>query len=164
MPGQARFDRRSFVVAGAAWLSVAALSTGRTFGRPLLAAKFASYPFTLGVASGDPAPDGFVIWTRLAPRPFEPDGGMPAEPVEVSWQVAEDEKFERVVRKGVQLATPEWGHSVHVEVEGLAPDRWYWYRFTVAGESSPTGRSRTFPTREADAARLRFSVASCQHF
>jgi alkaline phosphatase D len=28
------------------------------------------YPFTLGVASGDPSPDGFVLWTRLAPIPL----------------------------------------------------------------------------------------------
>jgi len=164
IPGSARFDRRSFMTSGAVWLSVAALSTQRVFGRPLLGAMFDAYPFSLGVASGDPAPDGFVIWTRLAPRPFQPDGGMPPEPVEVSWQVAEDEKFEKVLRKGVHVATPEWGHSVHVEVEGLAPNRWYFYRFSVGGEASPTGRSRTFPKREADVSRLRFSVASCQHF
>lgn len=164
LPGSARFDRRAFVTAGAAWLSVAALSSQGVFGRPLLAAKLAAYPFTLGVASGDPAPDGFVIWTRLAPRPFEPDGGMPPEPVEVSWEVSADEKFTQVVRKGVQVATPEWGHSVHVEIAGLEPDRWYWYRFTLGGDASPTGRSRTFPRREADAAKLRFAVASCQHF
>ncbi|MEY3851664.1 MAG: hypothetical protein RI910_644 [Verrucomicrobiota bacterium] len=161
--GSTRFDRRSFVLAGAAWLSVAAMSTQRSFGRTLLGSRLDAYPFTLGVASGDPAPDGFVIWTRLAPRPLQPDGGMAAGPVEVFWQVAEDENFAKIVCQGVHVATPEWGHSVHVEVEGLTPDRWYWYRFRTGGDVSPLGRSRTFPRREADASKLRFAVASCQN-
>ena len=32
---------------------------------------FRRYPFSLGVAAGDPSPDGFVIWTRLAPEPLD---------------------------------------------------------------------------------------------
>ena len=43
-----------------------------------------SDPFALGVASGDPDATGFVAWTRLAPEPLEPGGGMPAEKVEVA--------------------------------------------------------------------------------
>ena len=48
---------------------------------------FKEYPFKLGVASGDPAPDGFVIWTRIAPEPTG-GGGMPNRPVAVRWEVA----------------------------------------------------------------------------
>ena len=108
---------------------------------------FSGYPFSLGVASGDPAADGFVIWTRLAPDPLR-GGGMPGDRVEVSWVVAEDEQFTKVARKGNAIATPEWGHSVHVEVEGLAPDRWYWYQFKCGSEVSAVGRSRSrTPTR-----------------
>ena len=83
----------------------------------------ADYPFSLGVASGDPAPDGFVIWTRLAPKPLD-GGGMPEENVEVSWQVADDEKFSKVVAKGTAVATPNLADAVHVEVPGLEPNRW----------------------------------------
>src|SRR5262247_169174 len=93
-------------------------------------------PFTLGVASGEPAPDGFVIWTRLAPDPLS-GGGMPDEPVEVDWVVAEDENFRRIARQGSALATSNWGHSIHVEVAGLSPDRWYWYRFRLPEGESP---------------------------
>src|SRR5690606_27234420 len=100
--------------------------------------SFADYPFQLGVASGDPAPDGFVLWTRLAPKPLE-GGGMEPEAVYVDWQVAEDEAMTKVVKKGTAIATPEWGHSVHVEVEGLKPDRWYWYQFKAGAETSPKG-------------------------
>src|SRR5690606_20184814 len=116
-----------------------------------------------GVASGDPTADGVVLWTRLAPRPIE-GGGMPSEPMEVRWQVAEDEQFSKVVRKGTTVATPDWAHSVHVEVEGLAPDRWYWYQFEAGGEVSPKGRTRTMPAADQTPEALRFAFASCQHY
>lgn len=125
---------------------------------------FPAYPFALGVASGDPAPDGFVIWTRLIPRPLEVSGGMPPETFEVRWQVADDEAMTRIVRSGTALAEPRWGHSVHAEVGGLRPDRWYWYRFTRGGEESPIGRTRTLPATASMPDRLRFAVANCQKY
>ena len=88
---------------------------------------FATYPFALGVASGEPASDGFVIWTKIAPKPLERGGGMPKRPVEVEWTVATDERMRQVARKGVAVAPPELGHSVHVEIEGLQPARDYFY-------------------------------------
>ncbi|MCI0545871.1 MAG: alkaline phosphatase D family protein [Candidatus Rokubacteria bacterium] len=121
------------------------------------------YPFTLGVASGDPAPDGVVLWTRLAPAPLE-GGGMPAAPVAVGWEVGADERFARIVARGTAVARPDLAHSVHVEVGGLAPARWYWYRFRVGTEASPTGRTRTAPAPGAPVDRLRFAFASCQHW
>ena len=121
------------------------------------------YPFKLGVASGDPEPDGVVIWTRLAPDPTA-GGGMPAEDVRVRWQVATDRGMTQVVRKGVATASKDWGHSVHVEVQGLQSDRTYWYRFEAAGELSPVGRTRTAPAGDVELDRLRFAFASCQHY
>jgi alkaline phosphatase D len=116
--------------------------------------------FSLGVASGDPAPDGFVLWTRLAPDPLN-GGGMPPEPVPVRWQVATDERMTAVVRAGEAMATPAFAHSVHVEVEGLPPDRWYWYRFRAGNEASPIGRTRTAPAARAPVERLSFAATSC---
>ena len=155
--------RRAFV-AGSASLAAAALlpSCGTRLVRPPV--RFASYPFTLGVASGEPAPDGAVLWTRLAPQPLAPGGGMPAEPVEVRWEVAEDEAITRVVRSGTETAEPKGGHSVHVEVGGLQPERWYWYQFRAGGEVSPKGRVKTLPAASALPDRLRFAFASCQHY
>lgn len=121
-------------------------------------------PFTLGVAAGDPWPDGFVIWTRLAPRPLDEHGGMPAAAVAVAWEVSENESFTRVVRKGEAVARPELAHSVHVEVDGLRPHRTYWYRFTVPGSDvSPVGRARTAPASGDLIQRLRIGVGGCQH-
>jgi alkaline phosphatase D len=89
---------------------------------------------------------------------------MPAEPVEVSWQVSEDEQMTRIVRKGTTIASPYWAHSVHAEVEGLRPDRWYWYQFKAGGEVSPKGRTRTMPAKNSLPDKLRFAFASCQHY
>lgn len=125
---------------------------------------FADNPFTLGLASGDPAPDGFVIWTRLAPRPREQHGGMPAAAVPVNWEVSEDDRFRTIAAKGEALARPELGHSVHVEVAGLKPGRPYWYRFDAGGERSYTGRSQTLPATGAALDRVRFASVGCQHY
>jgi alkaline phosphatase D len=125
--------------------------------------RLSGYPFKLGVASGDPSPDGMVLWTRLAPEPLV-GGGMPVEPVEVSWLLAEDEGLKKVVRKGTRVATPDWGHSVHVELEGLRPDRWYWYQFKVGNDTSPVGRTRTTPAYHTTPDELRFAFVSCQHY
>ncbi|RBQ19141.1 alkaline phosphatase [Spongiactinospora rosea] len=119
--------------------------------------------FTLGVASGDPLPGGFVLWTRLAPRPLD-GGGMPGRPVPVRWQVAEDERFRKVRAEGVALARPEHGHAVHAEIGGLRPDREYFYRFRAGEEVSPVGRSRTAPRPGQANEHLRFAFASCQNW
>jgi alkaline phosphatase D len=119
--------------------------------------------FRLGVASGDPRPDGVVLWTRLAPHPLA-GGCMPAQPLPVAWEVALDQDMRRIVRRGVAIARPEWAHSVHVEVAGLRADRWYWYRFHAGGAASPVGRTRTMPQPASHPERLRFAFASCQHY
>ncbi len=120
-------------------------------------------PFKLGVASGDPLPDRCVIWTRLAPQPLEPMGGMDGVRTAVDWEVAHDEGFGRVVRQGRHTAAPELGYSVHVDVDALEPDRWYFYRFHLPDGTSPVGRLRTAPAADADSP-LEMAVASCQHF
>ena len=102
-----------------------------------------------------------MLWTRLAPHPLE-EGGMPDTSVEVEWQVAEDEKFSRIVARGAERAMSELAHSVHAEVRGLQPDRVYWYRFRAGTAVSPVGRTRTAPAGHK--ARLRFAFASCQQY
>lgn len=121
-------------------------------------------PFALGVTAGDPAADGFVIWTRLAPRPLELHGGMPMTPLPVTWQVAEDSAFTRVAASGETVARPELGHSVHVEVQRLKPDRSYWYRFESGGAMSRIGHARTLPLPGSRPAAIRFGVAGCQNY
>jgi alkaline phosphatase D len=123
-----------------------------------------AYPFALGVASGDPAPDGFVIWTKIAPKPLERGGGMPNRPVEVDWSVATSANMRQVVRKGTAIAHPELGHAVHVEIGDLDTARDYFYQFTIGAERSRVGRARTLPPDGAAVAQIRFALAGCQRY
>jgi alkaline phosphatase D len=138
--------------AGQAWASVG-------HARPRLPAGL----FALGVASGDPDPDSVVLWTRLAPAPLVAAGGMPPGDATVEWEVAHDDRFRRVVRKGRVTAKARWGHSVHVIADGLQPGRWYFYRFRCDGQVSPVARTRTAP-RRASTDDVRFLFASCQNW
>ncbi|CAL9673659.1 Alkaline phosphatase D [Actinosynnema sp. ALI-1.44] len=122
-------------------------------------------PFTLGVASGDPRPDGVVLWTRLAPNPLNEDGlgGMPNRVVPVHWEIAEDQGFRRIVRRGTQVARPDSAHSVHVEPFGLRPGAEYFYRFKAGDHISPVGRTRTAPA-PWEVQDLTMCFASCAHY
>lgn len=154
---------RRGLLRGAAGMAALA-ATGPAMRGALAQPLFRSFPFTLGVASGDPSPDGFVIWTRLAPDPLQPDGGMLRAPFAVAWEVAQDERFERIAASGSAIARPELAHAVHVEVGGLAPGRPWFYRFRAGTEASATGRARTAPATGAGVPRLRFVHAGCQHY
>ena len=146
-------DRRSFLQALAALgVSQAAPASAQLAERP----RFASDPFMLGVASGYPRPDGMVLWTRLV-------GDLGPAAIPVRWEIAEDEGMRRIAASGTALAEAAWSHSARAEPRGLAPDRWYWYRFTAGDVRSPVARTRTAPAADA-APRLRFAFASCQQF
>ena len=156
-------SRRMFLAYGSALAALPWLAE-RSHGSVLRRPSFAADPFALGVASGDPTSTGVVLWTRLAPKPLEPGGGMAPDVIEVGWKIARDEGMKDVVRRGTAVATPQLGHSVHVEVDGLAPDRWYWYRFRAGDAETPVGRTRTFPDPTSRPDRLRFAFASCQNY
>ncbi len=154
--------RRSLIVGTAA--AVAALRL-RNAGLPAALGRQARAlvddPFTLGVATGDPSADGFVIWTRLAPDPTN-GGGMAPDPVTVGWEVAADAGFAQVVRSGSVVTTADLAHTVHVVVDGLEPDNEWWVRFTADTFTSPVGRGRTLPA--GGTPPLRFAFASCQSY
>ncbi|MDD5027980.1 MAG: alkaline phosphatase D family protein [Rhodoferax sp.] len=123
--------------------------------------RFDSTPFTLGVASGAPTPDSVLLWTRLN-VPGESAASLGRDPVTVQWEVAHDDQFKGLAQRGQALAPVELAHSVHVEVTGLEPDRWYYYRFMVGDFVSPVGRTRTFPKPDTVVNSLRLGYASCQ--
>lgn len=156
-------DRRQFVL-GAGSLALLPWFGQCVQGAVQAKPSFQSDPFSTGVASGDPSPDGFVLWTRLAPEPMANGGGMPDETFLVKWELSESESFRKIEKSGHAFATPQLGHSVHVEVEGLPADRWYYYRFQCGDAISPVGRARTTPVFDAHVDKMRFAFASCQHF
>ncbi|MZD06707.1 alkaline phosphatase [Streptomyces sp. SID5785] len=159
--------RRFLTVTGAAAALAFAVNlpaAGTAAAAELDARRITDNPFTLGVASGDPQPGSVLLWTRLAPAPFETGGGLPAERVQVRWELADDERFRRAVRRGTATAHPEFHHAVHVEVGHLAPGRVYYYRFRVGDWVSETGRTRTAPAESSAAAGLTLAAVSCQAY
>jgi alkaline phosphatase D len=157
-----RGTRRDFLRVGAGAAGLIALGGLPACGRGR-SYRLADHPFTLGVASGDPTPDGVVLWSRLSAESLE-GAGLSGELVEVRWEVAEDEAFSRIVGEGLADARPELGHSVHVEVAGLRPGRDYFYRMITGGEASPVGRTKTTPEPGAPIDRFDFAFLSCQHY
>ncbi|MDI3387284.1 alkaline phosphatase D family protein [Streptomyces sp. B-S-A8] len=159
--------RRFLTVTGAAAALAFATNlpgTGAAHAAELDARRISDDPFSMGVASGDPQPGNVVLWTRLAPQPFEADGGLPARRVTVAWEIAHDDRFARTVRRGTATAHPEFGHSVHVEVDGLDAGRVYYYRFRTGKWVSPVGRTRTAPARAAAVSALKLAAVSCQAY
>jgi alkaline phosphatase D len=150
--------RRDFLRCAAAWAG-----TQLPLRAAWAQARFRRDPFALGIASGYPTTEGVVLWTRLVSQ-MPGSGSAPPGAIEVGWEVAADEAFRRIVRRGRELATPEWGHSVHAEVAGLEPARWYWYRFHAGGAVSATGRTRTAAAIGDGDERVRFAFASCQQY
>jgi len=132
-------------------------------GRAAAQTRLAGDPFTLGVGSGSPTHESVVLWTRLM---LKEDEALRRQrgPVAVRWEVAHDEGFARIAQTGQARALDGLAYSVHVEVGGLEPDRWYFYRFAVGDAVSATGRTRTFPAPGALVARLRLAYASCQRW
>ncbi len=167
-------DRRGFLAGVAATTAVACTSTSSDSSTTTVAQKVAAAEpaaaelpagaFATGVASGDPLADRVIIWTRLVADPRAVGGGIPAAPVEVAFDVAEDPDFARLVASGIATARPALGHSVHVDVTGLQPNTTYHYRFRAGGQTSPAGRTQTFPAAAESPDQLRFVFASCQDF
>lgn len=179
MDGPATIGRRQLILGAAALAALAACggdddgarrrtgpSTTTSLGPTTTrhTARLRGDPFGLGVASGDPTADSVILWARLAPTPLADDGagGMPADQVDVVWEVAADEGFRRVVNRGVATAELDDGHSLHVDAGGLDPATDYHYRFTVGQWTSPVGRTRTLPAPGDTPRRFGLAVANCQ--
>lgn len=158
LPG---IGRRRFLI-GSAATALALSYLGASRGARAQAPRFTADPFSLGVASGCPTADGVILWTRLAPQPND-GGGMPPAPVELRWELAEDDRFAAIVQRGTVRAVAEEAHSARVEISGLKPHRWYWYRFMAGDATSATGRTRT-AAAPGDATPLRLAFASCAQY
>ncbi|MFJ4845970.1 MULTISPECIES: alkaline phosphatase D family protein [unclassified Streptomyces] len=154
-------SRRSVVKAGAVVTGAALIPLAATAGQ----AEAASAPaFLHGVASGDPLPDGVLLWTRVTPAPEAVPGSGLGPATEVTWTVATDRALTSVVATGTATTDAASDHTVKADVRGLLPATDYWYRFSAGGADSPVARTRTAPADNATAARLRFGVVSCSNW
>ena len=155
------FGRRGFLTSAGATLLYAALAPA-AWPRTAAAQGLGGYPFTLGIASGDPTADGVVLWTRLAPRPFE-GGGMPSHPIAVQWHVATDERMDGIVKRGAVLATPRARSLGACRGQRTRAVALVLVSVQGGNEVSPVGRTRTAPAAGA-IEDLRFAFVSCQHY
>jgi alkaline phosphatase D len=157
----AAIDRRRFIQR--AWQAVGgSLALALLPGSDLFAApRLGRNPFTLGVASGDPTPDGIVLWTRLAPEPADL-GSLGHRSIPVGWRIATDSRMRNVVARDTAVASPNLAHSVHVEVSCLKPGRDYFYQFDVRDEESAVGHFRTAPAERDTPREIKFAFVTCQ--
>lgn len=136
-------DRREFLRAAAAAATLPALPA-------LAAAPAAGFPY--GVASGDPQANAVMLWTQATPT----EGSLP---LAVNWTVARDEAMRRIVASGQSWALAQTGHTVKIDVQNLEPATTYYYRFSVGGAHSVTGRTRTLPAGKLD--HLKLALTTC---
>ncbi|NJQ02415.1 alkaline phosphatase D family protein [Streptomyces zingiberis] len=155
---RAHHSRRTVVKAAAAGAGAAVIPLAGASRAP--AAENAP-AFPHGVASGDPLPDGVLLWTRVTPVADALPGSGRGPDTEVTWEVAEDAGFTAVAARGTVTATAATDHTVKADVRGLRPATVYHYRFTAGGAVSPTGRTRTTAAHDAAPAGLRLGVVSC---
>ncbi|SCK07525.1 alkaline phosphatase D [Variovorax sp. HW608] len=145
----------------AIWLALAGMAAplrARAQGAP----RWTSNPFVLGVASGQPRPQSVVLWTRLVPS--QADDALGNAALTVQHEIFADAELRRPVARGETVTDASRAHSVHVVAQGLAPERDYWYRFSCGNAVSAVGHTRTAPAADANVRRLRFALASCQHY
>jgi len=164
---RARLNRRR-LIGGAASAGLALIAAPAVVRIAAAQSWRAGNPFSLGVASGALRPDGFVVWTRLAPDPLSDDpdnpGGMSGGDVTLRYEIATDEAMKDVVRHGTAVAEQKFAYSVHLDVSGLPPGRPYWYRFLSGDAASPVGRTTTLPAPSASLDRMRFAYVSCSNY
>ncbi|MFD8191660.1 alkaline phosphatase D family protein [Streptomyces wuyuanensis] len=157
-------SRRSVVKAAAATAVATAAAAPALAAASPAAALEQGAAFLHGVASGDPLPDGVLLWTRVTPAPDALPGSGKGPATEVGWEIAEDRGFTKVVAGGLTTATAATDHTVKVDVRGLLPATAYFFRFTSGGTVSATGRTRTAPAADAAAPGVRFGVVSCANW
>jgi alkaline phosphatase D len=113
--------------------------------------------FKHGVASGDPLTDRVMLWTRVTPPPTRSATG----PIDVQWVIASDEALQQVAARGTAQAAMERDFTVKVDAGSLGAGRTYYYAFTVGGERSTVGRTKTLSSRTD---RLRCASVSCSNY
>ena len=111
--------------------------------------------FNYGVASGDPALDGMVLWTyaRYA------DTGLMNNTVPLKYEVATDNAFTNLIKSGDLSSSSATRFTVKVKVSGLNAGTAYFYSFTSGAFRSGVGKTRTLPS--LNATQVKMAVFSC---
>ncbi len=112
--------------------------------------------FAHGVASGDPLSDRVILWTRVSPvSVFVGD-------ISVNWVISTDSSFNTIVAQGTTSTKVDSDYTVKVDVTGLKAATVYYFQFSVASQTSPTGRTKTLPTGAVS--QIKLAVFSCANY
>jgi alkaline phosphatase D len=111
--------------------------------------------FDYGVASGDPLSDRVILWTHAK---FQDS----VDAVALSWQVASDIEFSKVIASGSAQASSDSDHTCKVDATGLSPNQSYFYRFKSGQHISPIGKTKTLPVGSVSEVKL--AVLSCSNY
>ncbi|REL25493.1 alkaline phosphatase [Thalassotalea euphylliae] len=153
------FTRRAFIKASMAGFGTAVISTGlmgcsddddKALELPIIPVAF-----NHGVASGDPLDNAVIIWTRVTPL-------SAVDSVSVSWQVATDAEFNDLVHNGTTDAQVESDFTVKIDLQQLAANTKYYFRFASGETFSPVGMTKTLPVGAVSQVKL--AVFSCANF
>ena len=141
--------------------SVASTSVSPTTS-PVPQTDLTSDPFTLGVASGDPTDQSVILWTRLAVDSLN-GGGMPAQDIEVLWEVSSTDTFDDIVSSGLATAEERFGHAVHIDVPLSTGESIVFYRFRIGDYVSPIGKTR-LSSPSGSTTPIKVAAVSCQNY
>ncbi|WP_426705619.1 alkaline phosphatase D family protein [Corynebacterium auriscanis] len=164
----AAITRRRALQAGATLTAAGAVAVSAQTGAAAVApARHAV--FQHGVASGDPLPNGVLLWTRVTSRPNDYAGRGRGVKTKLKWEVSPNRDFKTIATSGTVFATPATDMTVKPDATGLQPATSYYYRFIVVdgpyrGQISPIGRTRTAPAAGANISELRFALFSCANW
>lgn len=148
-----RISRRAALKSGVIAGLAGGLSACAT---PAIRQPITGASFVHGVASGEPTPTGFLIWTRVS-LPADIIGSVP-----VRYEISTDPKFTVITTTGTVETDASRDWTVKATVTTLMPGLSYYYRFFAGDMMSPMGQSRTLPTGKTNAAR--FAVVSCSNY
>ncbi|MCU8001954.1 alkaline phosphatase D family protein [Shewanella oncorhynchi] len=146
--------RRDFLAMSAKGVGVAVISYGLMGCSDSNDDNSVPAQFLHGIASGDPAVDAVILWTRVTP---ESEGD-----VKVSWQVASDAAFSQLVTTGETVTNASRDYTVKIDARGLRAGQTYFYRFMTGDKTSVVGKTRTLP--EGDVSSVKLAVMSCANF
>ena len=141
--------------------SVASTSVAPTTS-PVPPTDLSGDPFTLGVASGDPTDQSVILWTRLAVDSLN-GGGMPAQDIEVLWEVSSTDTFDDIVSSGLATAEERFGHAVHIDVPLSTGESIVFYRFRIGDYVSPIGKTR-LSSPSGSTTPIKVAAVSCQNY
>lgn len=130
------------------------------------------WKFPQSVASGDPKPDGAILWTRVVPSTADDVASSNAADFLVRVRVTDADNASllgtssaltgTLLVDATVLVQGAYDHTIRHKVMGLAPGQVHYFQVVAGGVNSKVGRFKTAPAEGSDVAQLKVLVLTCQ--